>query len=48
MDLGDRQTRADTSRRALWGALKQPGKETAAERGRFPLMNRAIRIAGRL
>jgi hypothetical protein len=48
VDLGDRHTRADTSRRALWGTLKQPGKEAAAARGSFPLLNRSFRIVERL
>ena len=40
--------RAETNRRAIWGAVNQPGEEAAAARGSFPLLNRAFRIAERL
>jgi hypothetical protein len=45
-ETGD--TRAETNRRAIWGAVNQPGEEAAAARGSFPLLNRAFRIVGRL
>jgi hypothetical protein len=40
--------RAETNRRAIWGAVNQPGEEAAAARGSFPLLNRAFRIVERL
>ena len=46
LDTGD--TRAETNRRAIWGAVNQPGEEAAAARGSFPLLNRAFRIVERL
>ena len=45
-ETGD--TRAETNRRAIWGAVNQPGEEAAAVRGSFPLLNRAFRIVERL
>ncbi|MCZ8146841.1 MAG: hypothetical protein O9325_03180 [Roseomonas sp.] len=45
-ETGD--TRAETNRRAIWGAVNQPGEEAAAARGNFPLLNRAFRIVERL
>ena len=45
-ETGD--TRAETNRRAIWGAVNQPGEEAAAARGSFPLLNRAFRIVERL
>ncbi|WP_431304039.1 hypothetical protein [Sediminicoccus sp. BL-A-41-H5] len=41
-------SRAETNRRAIWGAVNQPGEEAAAVRGSFPLLNRAFRIVERL
>ena len=41
-------TRAETNRRAIWGAVNQPGEEAAAARGSFPLLNQASQIAERL
>jgi hypothetical protein len=41
-------TRTETNRRAIWGAVNQPGEEAAAVRGSFPLLNRAFRIIERL
>ena len=41
-------TRAETNRRAIWGAVNQPGEEAAAARGSFPLLNRSFRIVERL
>ena len=46
LETGD--TRAETKRSAIWGAVNQPGEEAAAARGRFPLLNRAFRIVERL
>jgi hypothetical protein len=40
-------TLAETYRRAIWGAVNQPGEEAAAARGRFPLLNRSFRIVER-
>jgi hypothetical protein len=45
-ETGD--TRAETNRRAIWGAVNQPGEEAATARGSFPLLNRAFRIVERL
>jgi len=45
-ETGD--TRAETNRRAIWGAVNQPGEEAAATRGSFPQLNRAFRIVERL
>jgi hypothetical protein len=45
-ETGD--TRAETNRRAIWGAVNQPGEEAAAARGSFPLLSRAFRIVERL
>ncbi|MCZ8148367.1 MAG: hypothetical protein O9325_11040 [Roseomonas sp.] len=45
-ETGD--TRAETNRRAIWGAVNQPGEEAAAARGSFTLLNRAFRIVERL
>jgi hypothetical protein len=41
-------TRAETNRRAIWGAVNQPGEEATAERGSFPLLNRVFGITERL
>jgi hypothetical protein len=41
-------TRAETNRRAIWGAVNQPGEEAATARGSFPLLSRAFRIVERL
>ena len=41
-------TGAETNRRAIWGAVNQPGEEAAAARGSFPLLNRSFRIVERL
>jgi hypothetical protein len=41
-------TRAETNRRAIRGAVNQPGEEAAAARRSFPLLNRAFRIVERL
>lgn len=45
-ETGD--SRAEMNRRAIWGAVNQPGEEAAAVRGTFPLLNRAFRIVERL
>jgi hypothetical protein len=45
-ETGD--TRAETNHHAIWGAVNQPGQDTAATRGSFPLLNRAFRIVERL
>jgi hypothetical protein len=45
-ETGD--TRAEMNRRAIWGAVNQPGEEAAAARGSFPLLNRSFRIVERL
>ncbi|WP_203075765.1 hypothetical protein [Falsiroseomonas ponticola] len=45
-ETGD--TRTETNRRAIWGAVNQPGEEAAAARGSFPMLNRAFRIVERL
>ena len=45
-ETGD--ARAETNRRAIWGAANQPGEEAAAARGSFPLLNRAFRIVERV
>ena len=45
-ETGD--THAETNRRAIWGAVNQPGEEAAAARGNFPLLSRAFRIVERL
>jgi hypothetical protein len=45
-ETGD--TRVETNRRAIWGAVNQPGEEAAAVRGSFPLLSRAFRIVERL
>jgi hypothetical protein len=41
-------TRAETNRRAIWGAVNQPGEEAAAARGSFPPLSRAFWIVERL
>ena len=45
-ETGD--TRAETNRRAIWGAANRSGEEAATARGSFPLLNRAFRIVERL
>ena len=45
-ELGN--ARAETNRRAIWGAVDQPGEEAAAARGSFALLNRSFRIIERL
>jgi hypothetical protein len=44
-ETGD--TRAEMNRRAIWGAVNQPGEEAAAARGNFPLLNKSLRIVER-